>query len=227
MSNFQKKAFTLAEAMVVIFLIGVLSVFMIKSAKNSKTDERERIAKAFKAIEAFDYASSQICELDANCPFGKFMVANKTKRSTSTGDDGKLKVTYTYTYAKSVTVDSSAALRNLYAKYIKFEKTYDDFCTYSGYCSSGAYPGGKISGDIHVGLELLSSISDCPNYYMPDPSGSEPSTPSEITVQDRLDTGAKPKCWGKLYIDVNGTDAPNTLGKDVFVFGLDEKGVHH
>ena len=31
--------------------------------------------------------------------------------------------------------------------------------------------------------------------------------------------------WGKLYIDVDGNKGPNQLGKDVFVYGLNEIGV--
>ncbi|MBR6298776.1 MAG: hypothetical protein IKR34_05980, partial [Candidatus Gastranaerophilales bacterium] len=37
--------------------------------------------------------------------------------------------------------------------------------------------------------------------------------------------GTTKKCWGKLHIDINGSNPPNKLNEDYYVFGLDEYGI--
>ncbi len=37
--------------------------------------------------------------------------------------------------------------------------------------------------------------------------------------------GTTKKCWGKLHIDINGSNPPNKRNEDYYVFGLDEYGI--
>lgn len=209
MGKYKKTAFTLAEVMIVVVIISFIAITMIKSKQNENIHEKEYIAKAYKAIETVDYALSQIREGDAACPMSAFIIKNKIATSGTK-----------YAYEKALTAADATATFNILKNYIKFEQDGLNFCTYSGYCdaSSKNYPAGKISGDIYIGIELYDNIADCPNYYTPEGDS--------VSIRAGVD-GENPKCWANLLVDVNGADGPNTQGSDVFVYGLDAKGIHY
>ena len=201
----KNKAFTLAEILIALTVVGFLAIVMIRNVKSDAFMEKTEILKAYKAVNIFDEASVNLRDIDSEyCPLGKFIIKNVN------------------TYESAVSIPSGKTAIDMYSDYIKFEKTGINFCSYSGNCnaSSTNIPGAKLPSDIYIGIEVLDSIADCPDFYMPEENG-------QITVKNKMIEGAKPKCWAKLYIDTNGIDAPNTLGKDVFIFGMDEFGVHH
>ncbi len=200
----KNKAFTLAEVLIAMTIIGIVAAILLTTIRADRQVEKTFAPKANKAIELFDEGATQLLDIDkTNCPMSEFII-NETEKGL---------------YNSSGTAVTSQEAFDLFSEYIKFEKTGLNFCANSGYCeSSTTIPGGKISGDIYVGV-AVNDIADCPDFY-------RPGTAEKITVANDLLSGAKPKCWAKLYIDVNGSDGPNTEGKDVFVLGFDRKGVH-
>lgn len=195
-----KKAFTLAEIMICISVMGILAVVMLLNIKPEMFNKKSNIASAYKAIDEFEKASQKMREKETQAvPSGDFMT----------------KVLDEYEYAiindDGTTKDATQVLQ-LFSKYMKIENVGEEFCDNTGYCSSGeSYAGAKLTSQIHVGLEVLEKIEDCPIPKIPlDPDAILPE---------------RGKCWGKLYIDTNGTDKPNEEGEDVFIFGLNEKGV--
>ena len=212
----KNKAFTLAEILIVLTLIGIISIVMIRSTRSDNIDEKTNIAKAYKAIEVFDEASANVRDMGnkTDCPMGTLMYTTGKKA------DG----TYDYEIGLNLDADNKEnSFFNIYSNYVKYEKTGLNFCNFSKYCSNNSIttpiPAVKISGDTYVGIQILDSVSDCPNFYLPEVSGV-------ITQRTKL-KGGKAQCWAKLYIDTNGLNGPNTLGKDVFVFGMDENGINH
>ena len=214
MNKNAKTAFTLAEVLITMVIISFISLTTIKVVKNSNDtfSGKDDYSKVYKVIENFDYAFAQIRDLEKiNCPMGKFI--NKTKIATS----GTM-----YAYEKVLSAANATAVFNILKNYIKFDEEDLNFCDYSGYCNDSTQannPAGKLAGDIYVGINMYESISDCPDYYVPDTG--------LITVRTDIKTGEKPKCWGNILIDINGAKQPNSLGEDVYVFGLDENGIHH
>ena len=209
-----KIAFTLAEVLITLVIISFISIISIKTIKNNNDSfsGKDDYARVYKVIENFDYAFAQIRDLEKiNCPMGKFI--NKTKIATSGTK---------YAYEKVLNAADATAVFDILKNYIKFDEEDLNFCDYSGYCDDSTQannPAGKIAGDIYVGINMYDNISDCPNYYMPDAG--------LITVRTDVKTGDKPKCWGNLLIDINGAKSPNSEGEDVYIFGLDENGIHH
>lgn len=210
----QKKAFTMTELTIVMIIVGILVTILALNVRNISVKEKAMVANGFKTIEAVEQAFAKIREIDkTNCPMGSFIVKQAGKG------------TYSYELknnAGNAAADASDVI-NMIARYNRFEGTIGTFCSKTPYCSNTAIKGAKLAGtDIYVGVEILTNISDCPTYRMPNDASTYPA-PTKINKK----TGASEtaKCWGKLYIDVNGADTPNTLGKDVFVFGLDESGL--
>ncbi len=205
----KKYAFTLAEVIIVMIIIGILTIILARAIRTDKFSEKANIAKAYKAINSFSEAATNIKDNQTYCPMGSLIY--------------KIKADGAYSYDYGINLPSSnkeQAVVNMFADYMKFEKTGLDFCEFSGYCSKGAITNSAVrfSNDIYAGIQVLSAIADCPDFKLPDGS--------QVTQRAGLLEG-KPKCWAKLYIDVNGLDGPNQEGKDVFIFGLDADGVNH
>ena len=219
----KKNAFTLAEILIVLIIMGIIAVMMIANIKSDGFSEKANIAKAYKVINAFDEAAGNIRDINnPKCPTGSFIYR-----------DGK-NANGTYGYSIGLVLPASnkeQAVLDIFGEFIKFEKTGLNFCDYTKYCDSvnasaasdsdkiTNVPAAKFSKDIYAGIKILPAIENCPDFYLPE-------SDVKLTPRTSIRDGA-PKCWAKLYVDVNGIDAPNTLGKDVFVFGLDEFGVYH
>ncbi len=197
-----KKAFTLVEILACLIIISVIAIAMIHALNISDDDAYENLAKvkASKAIALVDEASQKIREMElTKCPMKVFMM------ETTTGN-------WEYTLVNaSNEAASTSDVYSLYADYIKFIEGNLNFCDYTSKCNDSNIKGGKITGNVYIGFEVLSSISNCPNYYRPDSEGA-------IT--------GKGKCWGKVYIKVyDNSRYSDELGKDVFIIGLNANGV--
>jgi len=222
-------AFTLAEILIALSVVGIIAVSMITILDKSSMDEDINTAKAYQAFEAVQQGSAKILSTEtiynadegtAYCPEGKFLT-KVLASNTATATDR-----YTYEYAIVKGADASTAatkadVLELYKKYIRFDDRKADlnFCTYSNYCDSTNtnITGGKLAGTTYIGFEVFgdTALQDCPNtYYLPQ-SG-------ELITKTEGTTG---KCWGKVYVDVDGKKGEGALGKDVFIWGLGESGI--
>lgn len=203
----KQQAFTLAEVTIVLVIIGVLVALLIGGLRTDKIWEKSFMAQAYKAMINIDDVSSKIREIEtASVPTGTFIEP----------------VVDSYEFAvinSSGASASSSDIYNLYKKYIRFTNTSVlNFCTNTSYCNGKNIPGGKLPTGAYIGFEVT-GIKDCPSYYLPvhkDKKGNELGK-----------TPGKGKCWGLLYVDANGKKAPNQLGKDIYVFGLNATGVAH
>ena len=209
----KRHGFTLIETVVVIIIIGILAGIMLTAIKGQNFSEKERTAKITKVLNFIEQANSSIIELEnKQCPTGSFMI----KPAGATSWEFSI-----YNPSGSA-LASATEIVNLYEKYIKYETNVLNFCDYTNYCSNNAIIGAKVSGDIYFGIEKFTSISDCSSYRMPNEATDNPA-PTKFNP--KTGTNDKVKCWGKLYIDINGTQDPNTYGDDVFIFNLGEYGI--
>lgn len=208
-----KKAFTLAELLVVFIVIGLISTAIFKNIRPNKMKDKEMVALAFKGIRVVEHAMSNVMEIDkANCPMGTFLV----KKAGTNDFTMQLK-------DNSGGSISATELFNLFGKYIRYETGVGNFCDNTPYCSNSSVKGAKISGtNMYIGYEVFSSLANCPTYRLPNETSD---SPAPTRYNKNTGTYETAKCWGKVYIDVNGMDTPNTYGKDVFIFGMGENGI--
>lgn len=199
-----KKGFTLVEITIAMTIIAFLCLIMIQTINPKKFDEKANQANAIKAINFIEQACAQILDLETTqVPASRFMV------KPAGGS---------WEYASTAT--TSSALVALFGNHLKYESGEVNFCDNTSYCSDTKIKGARVAGGIYIGFEILGEIKPCPAYRMPGESADNPAP----QVFNNGSYTAK-QCWGKLYIDVNGKDAPNTYGKDVFVYGLGEYGI--
>lgn len=206
-------AFTLAEILIALTVIGVIAVMMMVTIDKKGMDEDLGKAKAYQAFEAIQQASAKLLSTETTlCPEGRFLT--KILGTSSTGSN------YEYAFLNDSGEDASTDdVLSVYNKYIRFEKKDLNFCSYSNYCESSNtnIKGGRIVGNIYIGFEVYgdTALQDCPNtYYLPE---SE-----EMVTKTAGTTG---KCWGNVYVDTDGPKGEGALGKDVFVWGLGETGI--
>ena len=207
-------AFTIAEIIIALTVVGVIAVMMMTTINKKGIDEDLNKAKVYQAFEVIQQASTKILATETTlCPEGKFIIKPIL---------GGVITNREYEYAFLTTSGGSAYtsdVLNVYNKYIRFEKKNLNFCSYSNYCQSSntKIKGGRIVGNIYIGFEVYgpSDIQDCPTtYYLPE---SE-----EMVTKTEGTTG---KCWGNVYVDIDGPKGEGVVGKDVFIWGLGETGI--
>ena len=209
-----KKAFTLVELTIVMLIIGMLSLVLIHTLRSKKYEEKTNFLMAQKTIESMTNVFQQIRQTETEVvPAGKYM--------TKVGD------TYEYTV---LSTDGNGALANttelagLVGDYMKKNGDIIEFCSVTGSCSDLAVKGFKLPGNFYVGFEIFYGTgskptpADCPAFRMPGDNENE-------YVPNKNFDGTTKKCWGKLHIDINGSNPPNKPNEDYYVFGLDEYGI--
>lgn len=212
---FKKSAFTLAEVIICLMIISVIAVIMITNVNYKQFDEKANIANGLKVIDIIDQATTEILEVETNsCPSGSFM-------TNSAG-------TFEFTTMNEAGTDPANIndIIALFSKHLKFEKQNIDFCSHTPYCKNAGLTGknikgGMLPGNIYLGFELT-DVTNCPDFYMPNSADLITAPLTLNTLNGNFETA---KCWGKLYVDVNGDKAPNEFGQDVFIFGLNGRGI--
>jgi len=229
MKNINKifKAFTLAELLTCLMVLGIIAAIVVSNISKGGLDEQRQQAEAFKALHDYsDITLKLILTHPENFPIGAMM--------RKSGE------TYSYEIYKSqddedgnsVKADAKYLL-DLYSGFTKFKKTKAfnkststvtdiKLCDVTSCSEIGVSDDSNIAtanwfNDVYIALQVGNngeSIFDCPSYYYP---GVE----EEIV----FDENNLKSCWGKLYIDTNGKKAPNKKGQDIFVFGLAEMGI--
>lgn len=205
-----KKGFTLVELTIAMTIIAVICVIMVQAINPKKFNEKTNKASGIKAINFVEQACAQILDLETTqAPASRFMVkpAGGSWEFAIYNTDG-------------TTSADSLALATLFGNHLKYESGILNFCDNTSYCSDTSIQGARVAGGVYIGFEKLNSIVSCPAYRMPGETTDNPA-PQEF---DNGSYTAK-QCWGKLYVDVNGKDAPNQYGQDVFIYGLGEYGL--
>ena len=211
----KKKAFTIAEILVALVVVGIIVKSVVSNVQSDTFQEKANIARAYKVINEFDKASASIIATDSiNCPLGALM------QKAGKNEDGS------YDYELGLVLpdnNKEKAVLDIYGEHMKFEKTDLNFCDYSTYCqiaNNGTtnIPAVRFANTIYAGIKLYNEVQNCPDFSLPETEG-------KITPHTKM-SGETPKCWANLYVDVNGMEEPNIEGKDIFIFGLDEFGIH-
>lgn len=203
-------AFTLAEIIVSMVIIATMATVMFVNLQRKDFSDRTFSLSAYKAMEVIQQASSKVREFekDNRCPTGTFMA--------------NVMGTYEYTIlnkAEGLNATSEEVV-NLFGDYMKYQQSSLNFCDYTSYCSNSNIKGAKITGNMYIGFEVFNGAANCPtSYYVPN---SSDNVSADLVTKTAAQAG---KCWGNFYLDTNGTEGPDTLGKDVYIWGLGETGL--
>ena len=205
----KKHGFSLAETMIALLVLGFIFLAILRVMKTYDHSEKTYASNGYKVIENIDGALAKIrLSEPKSVPTGAFI-------TRILGTD-----TFTF-YDSSGSSLSIDEFITIFKKYIKFDETVTDICSYTKYSCSGV-KGGRIHPNIYVGFKLYSSLTNCPNFYMPDST-----TAYTVSKKKNLSTGAMEtqKCWGEAYIFLDGKNGPGIMGKDSFMFGLGEQSL--
>ena len=224
-------AFTMAETLLTMTIIGVLAIFSIKNLKSKEIEAKTFAANTFKVMEFMQQASAKIAGSEPDlCPDGAFIT--KVLMSNASAVSNKSNpYEYEYSFYSNVangTFANTADTLNIFGNYLRFEQKNLDFCKYTKYCdnSNTSIKGAKIAGNIYIGFEVYansaSTLQNCPTeYYLP--NHNAPYNAIKVTKN----ANEVNKCWGNFYVDVDGTKSGGVLGQDVFIWGLGSHGIEY
>ena len=194
------KAFTMAEAIIVMTILGIIATIMITNLKPSEYRDKGLQVMAKKVLQQLDTATQQI-------------MINNTQ-------NGKLTTIYlpgTTTQVNYASIDKT----NLGILYKKYLVTSRRPCTNEADCG---FPG-LIHSDGHLVFYLKdgSSVGITP-ATCPTDSSCSAIYPGEKEV---VDIHTARGTLGMIFFDVNGPDEPNVEGKDLFVVGVNADGIFY
>ena len=146
----KKIAFTLAEVLICLVLIGILAAILINNMKFSDFKEKEFIATANKVLVEAQDALLQIRTREkTQCPMGVYTLnIAETNEYLLVGDDGSTPAT-------------SEDVINLIGKYIKFEIKFSSRC----------YIEGNDEDEVNLNAakefdNAIFNIDDFPEYFL-------------------------------------------------------------
>ncbi|MBQ8458926.1 type II secretion system protein [bacterium] len=180
----QHLAFTLAETLITLGIIGIVSAMTIPNII-THYQQQKTVTKLKKAYSQVNQAL--LLSVADNGDYDGW------DNPEEVGEDEYFKK-YWLPYFKGITLC----------------KNYN-VCKYSLFNGSGATGSFKaLNGDI-VGVDAINS------------GRSSILLPDGTVLINFVKYGSSAKTW--LYIDINGAELPNTIGKDVFTFERNERGI--
>ena len=190
-ANNSRPAFTLAETLTALTVIGVIAAITVP-ALVQKTNKQEYVSALKKAYSTLSQATQMIIAEEGSPKGEKGGWAN-------TAENVYLLYKKYLSNVKDCSTDSGCFNQlsgNVRYKYLKGGTHGDSFNT------AGRY---KLILADGTQVLFIGPYPKCNYYYTP--------------------SGTKDSCE-EIYVDINGEKAPNTFGRDVFLFELKENGLY-
>ena len=197
----KKSAFTMAEVILVMLILGIIAAIMITTNKEKLPTYTGFLINAKKVVSEIDSATSNILT-----------------KHTYSGDFNVL-IDLDNPYEQFDTKDSSSSskLAALYKKYMastrrKCESIDADKCTCAGDNSRDGVPSNASSFYLKDGTCIaIAAGSQTFNSIIPGEKA-----PINVNTKN-----------GMIFIDVNGANEPNSIGRDQFLIPLGDYGVDY
>ena len=200
-----KKAFTMAEAILVMTILGIIATIMITTLKPAQFKDKGLEIMARKVLSEIDTAITQILINDApngKLRYWKFPNVNIGCEYSYDGDCANEQI-------------------KLFKKYLattRQEVSNNSYCRTNGaipfYLKDGACVGFAPSRPfVYQNIRTIFPGES----YVPDIAGSV-----GVFVQA---TSAESGAMAFLYVDTNGDDEPNVFGKDQFTWPISQHGI--
>ncbi|MBR5304714.1 MAG: type II secretion system protein [Candidatus Gastranaerophilales bacterium] len=197
------KAFTMAEAILVMTILGIIATIMITTLKPAKFKEKGLKVLAKKVLSEIDNATTQIMLNDTKLGDLKYII------------DPESKVVYDIEDANITNkMNYVIALRNAYKKYLTTIRTPCDAANCSDLCATSASP---TSNELKRSFILKDGA--CMRILLEMTSVFEQTIfPGETEIR-----GAQ--LLGTITFDINNKEEPNLLGKDIFILPIGIEGI--
>ena len=195
-----KKAFTMAEAILVMTILGIIATIMITTLKPAKFKEEALRTLGRKVMSEVDTAVSQIMINDSQD--GKM-------NQLLTGTPGDTP----YSFSDNA---KAANLEKLFKKYLTTTRTAVSATSFCGATASSTTFSFVLKDGACLGVKMG------PSEYTSQFPGETGSTAIAADSTDGTAT-----LLGSLYMDSNGDDEPNVFGKDRFAFPIAVSGIYY
>lgn len=189
-----KKAFTMAEAILVMTILGIIATIMITTLKPAEFKEKGLRIMAKKILSEIDTATTQVLINNTkNGSMAEILVPTLTNgASYSFGTTGNAYLNYT---------------AMIYKKYLTATRQN----TTGSYCAANAGISFYLKDGACIGFKHGGTSYDT---IFPGETGTTSIT--NATHSSLL---------GAIYVDTNGDEEPNTIGKDRFLFPVGTEGI--
>ena len=203
MKKMRLKAFTMAEAILVMTILGIIATIMITTLKPAQFKDKGLEIMARKVLSEIDTAITQILINDTQDGSLKKMLDSDYPGAT-------------YDFADPLDVNVTTKILKKYLSATRQEVSNSSFCKTNNatafYLKDGACIG------------LLTTNAEAVNT-------SFPGETSEVLFSVGLGQGdatqGSQHAIAALYIDTNGDDEPNVILKDRFVFPIGIHGIKY
>ena len=201
--------FTMAEAVLVMTILGIIATIMITTLKPAEFKEKALAILANKVMTEIDTATTQILLNDSrDGTMEKLIAVDGTNFGLGTDQDG-------LQFGRRMEL-----LLGLYKKYLSASRKAcnDNSCScYKKIVGSGTSPGDyrfvNLKNGACLAIRTLSVYnSEAQFFNFP---GEDWSKVSNLYIN----------VSGYIYFDINGLEEPNTRGKDIFRIPLGKYGI--
>ena len=217
-----KKAFTLAEILITLSILGVVAAITIPSAMN-RAHDKQTVVKLTKAFAAFGKAYDLMLIEDGN--------PTEFNYSGIPGENNQ----YQWNYRSNVIAKHLEPYFNIKESYNGLDDEFPSYTPGQGSYTKKPFSTDLGSGRTHLVFNCKDKTQECKN------KGSGFNYPG-FTTKDGVyygiyadnnfnnEPGYEGYTFGKimfkLFIDVNGSKGPNALGDDAFIFFVTDRGLH-
>lgn len=195
--NIKEKAFTLAEVLITLMIVGILAVMLTKVIQSANDLEtRSKVKKAYSTI----YNATNLIMQDN----GGSMIMDIDGLVGNMGDSIKISTSYKNQYKKYISSVQDCDTKELCQGILWPLDTdwYDDSGKAISDIGGGYYYYAGILGKDGITYRFYIYDNNCDYEYV---------TP---TIN-----------CGQIFFDINGMKPPNTMDKDIFYFYLNKEGL--
>lgn len=198
-----KKAFTMAEAILVMTILGIIATIMITTLKPAQFKEDALRTLGRKVMSEIDTAMSQVAINDSQDGKMSSLLVDETSGNT-------------FSFA-STTAAHATRLEKILKKYLTTTRTAVSATSFCGATVSSTTFSFALKDGACLGVKMGASAY---TSQFPGETGS-----TAITATSKDEDGQT--LLGSLYIDTNGDDEPNVFGKDRFAFPVAVSGIYY
>lgn len=182
----KKKAFTLAEVLVTLGIIGIVAAMTLPALVQSHK-EKQSVAQLKKFYSVM--SNAMMLAYNEHGPLDDWGVTEMGGSEESMLEGN--------------------AFKNKFINNLKPYLKILSFCEFGdSSCEKNDYSVRSLDGTSHT----VGGVKFVPHLVL-----SDGSTINHLWFRN---TGTSSSIYGEIYVDLNGVKAPNTLGIDIFVFGI-------
>ena len=204
MKKMRLKAFTMAEAILVMTILGIIATIMITTLKPAQFKDKGLEIMARKVLSEIDTAVTQILINDT---------ADGDLRHTIDPDNPGVP----YVFSENAKIDATIKLLKKYLTATRQEVSNDSFC------KSGNATAFYLKDGACIGIWPISSTRSIYSNF----PGENSTIQMSIGHYDDTEVSISYLAMTAFFIDTNGDKEPNTIFKDRFAIPVGVYGIKY